>query len=350
MHSGGAIRTASLVEYLRKHYTVDLITFAPVPAAPFGDILHIDLPPHSRHPFSRLVRNAGRWLRQVPPLVDRFAGFESTMGRWMAGRRWPLALVEHFWAAPYEPLLRKHCDRVVLDLHNVESMLMSGLASPFAAPARIWEKRLLGRFDHVLTASAEDAARIDAAAVVYPNAVPARPPRPPAKVPPPPGRPVVAMSGNFEYAPNADGLRWFQRTVWPRLKRRFPAMELSLIGKGVRPVEDAVPELMNATLAIVPIFAGSGTRLKILEAWQAEIPVVSTALGAEGLGARDGRHLLLAQTAEDFEHQIAALIASPTLAANLAAAALSLLNSQFTWPAAWKRLDQAGVFRAAPGN
>lgn len=347
MHGGGPIRTASLIEYLRRYYTVDMITFAPAPAAPFGDILHIELPYHSRRGLARLGRNAWRWVRQVPPLVDRFAGFEATMARWMAGRRWPVALVEHFWVAPYVHLLRRHCDRVVLDLHNVESILMRGIASPFAAPARALEKRLLGRFDQVLTASAEDAARIDTSAVVYPNAIPVRPPRPASKAPPPPGRPVIAMSGNFEYPPNAEGLRWFERTVWPRLRRRYPAIELRLIGKGARPVEDAVAELMDASLAIVPIFAGSGTRLKILEAWQAEIPVVSTRLGAEGLGAKNGRHLLLADSADDFVHQIGALLDNPEMGRNLTSAALTLLNGQFTWPVAWKRLEQCAVFRSA---
>ena len=59
-------------------------------------------------------------------------------------------------------------------------------------------------------------------------------------------------------------------------------------------MDDAVAELARCRVAVVPLLAGSGTRLKILEAWAAGLPVVSTTIGAEGLPARDGEHLLIA--------------------------------------------------------
>ena len=62
-------------------------------------------------------------------------------------------------------------------------------------------------------------------------------------------------------------------------------------------VDDAIAEIARARVCIVPLLSGSGTRFKILEAWAAERAVVSTRIGAEGLGARNGEHLLLAEDA-----------------------------------------------------
>src|SRR5262249_57435937 len=84
----------------------------------------------------------------------------------------------------------------------------------------------------------------------------------------------------------------------PEAVRRIVAGDprIHLIG----PVEDAVAALAAAKVCIVPLLSGSGTRFKILEAWTASRPVVSTTIGAEGLGARDGEHLLVADDANAF--------------------------------------------------
>ena len=96
MYGGGPLRTVSLIEYLRQRYIVDLIVFrndypAPIPPQTFGDVLQIRLPFHSRELSARIWRNTGRLLRQVPPLVDRFAGFESQIQEWLQGKYYDVA-------------------------------------------------------------------------------------------------------------------------------------------------------------------------------------------------------------------------------------------------------------------
>jgi glycosyltransferase involved in cell wall biosynthesis len=108
-------------------------------------------------------------------------------------------------------------------------------------------------------------------------------------------------------------------------------------------IEDAVAELATARLAIVPLQAGSGTRLKILEAWQARTPVVSTRLGAEGLPVEDGLHLRLADSPEEFAQAICALWSEHPARQRLATAGEKLLNARFTWPAIWAGLDHSGA-------
>src|ERR1700688_2484559 len=105
---GGGLRSASLLEYTRAPSHVQVFSF--------------HLPHHSKSPWARAWRNGRRFIRAAPPLLDRFAGFESQLNP-VLGDRYSLGVIEHFWCAPYARALRPHCDRLVLDLHNIESQL-----------------------------------------------------------------------------------------------------------------------------------------------------------------------------------------------------------------------------------
>ena len=137
IQGGGALRTASLLHFLARDHDVDLIVFrealAPDPAAalPPGlvrEIHVINLPHHSKSQAARLIRNAARLARGIPPLVERFSGFGSEIARATQGRHYEIAVAEHFWCAPYLPQLSAVSDRTVLDLHNIESVLHEGCA------------------------------------------------------------------------------------------------------------------------------------------------------------------------------------------------------------------------------
>ncbi|HLH17276.1 MAG TPA: glycosyltransferase [Bryobacteraceae bacterium] len=370
---GGALRTASILEYLARRYATDLIVFrepgAPDPGRhlPPGlarEVTVIELPAHGRGRTARAWRNAWRLARRTPPLVDRFAGFGDAVARAVAGRSYEIGIVEHFWCAPYLTQLAPACRRTVLDLHNIESVLHGRCADVesaaagfahrmFAGAALELERTWLPRFSEVLAASEEDARTARAIApkarvTVYPNAIPARP------LPPRADEPAVVFSGNMEYHPNRSAVRWFAREVWPVLRRHRPELVWRLVGKNpeaVRefispearieatgPVEDAVAELARARVAVAPLLAGSGTRLKILEAWAAGVPVVSTTLGAEGLGARPGEHLLVADGAVAFAAAVERLLDCNDMRHSLATSARLLLEKEFTWDAAWRRL------------
>jgi polysaccharide biosynthesis protein PslH len=166
------------------------------------------------------------------------------------------------------------------------------------------------------------------------------------------------FSGNLEYHPNIEAVRWFRTRVWPRVRENAPGAEWRLLGSNpaavaaftrgdprirvVGPVEDAIASLAEAKVCIAPLLSGSGTRFKILEAWAAGRAVVSTTLGAEGLGARDGEHLLLADDPKDFADAVLRLWNDPSLRARLGDAGRSHYQDRFTWPAAWRKLDEAG--------
>lgn len=348
---GGGLRSACLLEYLRSTYEVKVAGF--------------QVPYHSRSSLARVWRNGWRFLRGVPPLLDRFQGFESQLDPFLRDRRYRVGVIEHFWCAPYAAALRPHCDRLVLDLHNVESELARTHAEAtgsftsvagrrFANAYRKLEREWIPKFDQVLVASEEDARRVEHPHVrVYPNALPEidRP-----KVP---EQNCITFSGNLEYHPNVEAVRWFHSQIWPKVRVRCPQLDWRLIGRNEHAVkniisgddrvtmtgavEDAVAAIAEARVCVVPLLSGSGTRFKILEAWAAERAVVSTTIGAEGLGARDGEHLLIADDAAQFADAILRLLGDPDLRERLGTAGRKLYRTRFTWPAAWQKLREAGL-------
>lgn len=371
---GGALRTASLLHYLAPRYEVDLLVFrqpaAPDPRISLPDHLVrsltvLDLPSNRRSVPARALRNASRVFRRVPPLVDRFAGFAPVVSRMLAGRSYELGIIEHSWAAPYLEQISPHCRRTVLDLHNVESVLHDRCAlTESGAPAlahrvfrdasRALERQWFLQFSQVLATSPQDAETVrtiapGARVTVYPNALPSTPL--PAQL----DEEAVVFSGNMEYHPNVTAVCFFREQVWPLLRERWPNLVWRLVGRNpqavarytsgdgriqvVGPVENAVAELARSRLAVVPLLSGSGTRLKILEAWAAGLPVVSTTIGAEGLPITDGQTVILANGGDDFASAVTRLLTCTDLRSALGKAGRLLLDKEFTWETAWAQLD-----------
>lgn len=158
-------------------------------------------------------------------------------------------------------------------------------------------------------------------------------------------RPDVAIfTGALSYAPNYDGMKWFIGEVWPRVRRARPGARLVITGDAgnrqlpatdgvdqVGLVDDVRPLLAAATLAVAPIFAGGGTRLKILEAMAAGTPVVATAKGAEGIDAVDGQHLLLGDEPAAFAGHVIAVLEDAALRDRLSQAAHQLVEARYDW-------------------
>lgn len=373
MHGGGALRTASLIHYLAQNYEVDLVVFhepsAPDPlgALPPGlvrDAHVIHLPHHAKTAAARVWRNGARLLRGVPPLVDRFSGCETQLAAATRGRHYSIAIAEHFWCAPYAEQLARLSDRTMLDLHNIESVLHAGCAATepwiaatahrhFQSVCLKLERKWFPRFSKLLATSEDDARRVreifpEADVVVYRNALPWTPTPDRAE------ENVVAFSGNLEYHPNQTAVRFFSERIWPNLRERWPDLVWRLIGKNPHavaqytagdariqvtgPVDDAIDELAAAKVVVSPLLTGSGTRLKILEAWAAARSVVSTRIGAEGLPARHDQNMILADNAEEFAQSISHLLGNSLVREHLGANGRSEFERNFTWEAAWRDL------------
>lgn len=184
--------------------------------------------------------------------------------------------------------------------------------------ANFVRQMLMGRFQHLLLASPSDCRSMiekypAKSFICLPNVV--RPaPRSVSEVFRDPSR--ILFVGTLCYLPNEDGIEMFAREILPRIRERDPSICFRIVGIGkservrvvgqlpgvdiVGAVADLTPEYAAASIFVVPLRAGSGTRIKILEAFTHCIPVVSTSIGAEGLAVRDGEQLLIADSPAEF--------------------------------------------------
>ena len=133
--------------------------------------------------------------------------------------------------------------------------------------------------------------------------------------------------GKMDYRPNIDAVLWFGRHVFPQIRQQQPDARFQIIGLNPHArldelrsvpgieitggVEDVRPFIAAATLYVIPLRVGGGTRFKALEAMACGKPIVSTSLGVEGIGVEDGQHLLIADTPQDFANAVLLLLADP---------------------------------------
>jgi glycosyltransferase involved in cell wall biosynthesis len=144
---------------------------------------------------------------------------------------------------------------------------------------------------------------------------------------------TLLFLGSFRHLPNQEALNWFLRGVWRKLRAAEPRVRLIVVGSDPPPahsipddpaielrgfVEDVREPLARYAVFLCPILSGSGVRVKLLEAFAAGIPVVSTRLGAEGLADKDGETCALADEPEAFAHAILGLLGDPKKAAEMA--------------------------------
>jgi glycosyltransferase involved in cell wall biosynthesis len=323
---------------------------------------------HHRKPFGPSARGMLRW-------------FTSRWPRAVAWRDWDEAAtaLAAFATPPYDVVWYSACGTwlalgdpargpAVVDLNDLEDEKLRTMRRlwrlqkrrPFssrlrrslgalldAVDERRWTRAQLLTADTaaaVLVCSDLDRARLGhPAGVVVPNAY-ELPSDDVATERIPPAAPVFTTVGLLTYPPNADAAAYFAHDVLPLVRERVPSVRFRLVGRhdggalalaelpGVEllgPVDDLDAVFESTTAVVVSLRAGGGTRIKILEAFARRLPVVSTSLGCEGLDARHGEELLVADTAPEFAAACVRLFEEPELARSLVERAHALWSSRF---------------------
>lgn len=213
---------------------------------------------------------------------------------------------------------------------------------------RRWKPRYAERYRRCLTVSAADRELLRDCSVkvrvdVSPNGVDTSVFRP---LPDERAEQAMLFVGNMGYRPNVDAVTFFCSEVLPAVRQEIPDVQLWVVGRhppaavkglegaGVHVtggVADVVPYYARSRVCVVPIRAGSGTRLKILEAMALGRAVVSTRVGCEGLDVEDGVHLEMADTPEEFAARTIGLLKAAASRRRMTAAARDFVVGNYDW-------------------
>jgi polysaccharide biosynthesis protein PslH len=247
--------------------------------------------------------------------------------------------------------------RIVVDYDDIESEMQGrtvdgmrhGIGSVLFQ-LDVWklaryERRLRQRFTSVIVARPEDRDRVgrtSGAIRVVPNGVTPQP-----RVSGVPDPTTVLFVGSFGWGPNADAVEWFATEVLPLVRRTHAAARFVAVGRrgnaawadrmvalGVelyQSVPDLVPYYEQATIVVAPVRAGSGTKLKVLEAMMFGRPLVASPIAMEGIDATDGDAVLVAATPEQFADAVRRLFDDPAAGRRLADRARAIFDAQYTW-------------------
>jgi glycosyltransferase involved in cell wall biosynthesis len=336
-------------------------TIADTPAHRF-----IPVERHGGYRLQDLVRGA---IGPLPFSVLNYtrSGMSEILQQLFRKQAFDIAILEGVQLGGYLSLLRSAECRpaVVCDWHNVESEILerySANAGAQSAARKLYARMAAGKLEryerwfvnqcdmHVVVSERDRDALVHRygstrPVVLVDNGVPLD--YFSAAEGPAPKRFRVLFSGAMDYHANVEAAAWFAAGAWPAIRSAAPDTVFSIVGRkptqavaalAAQPgievtgtVPDVRPYYREALVAVVPLRVGGGTRIKILEAMAAGVPVVSTGLGAEGLAAVPGEHYVLADSAGEISAAVTALLRDPEKSARLSDAGRELIRRRYDW-------------------
>ncbi|MBK8392334.1 MAG: glycosyltransferase [Saprospiraceae bacterium] len=245
--------------------------------------------------------------------------------------------LETLYLSPYIDLIKQHSDAIVtMRSHNIEFEIWERISqgtgflpkklylNHLTKKLKKYELEKLNDYDYLLAISQRDLDQFKK--LGYKNGAMATPiglQLDNYKINQQTVNKSICFIGAMDWIPNAEGFNWFLEKVWPLVHKANPEAQFHVAGRNTPPdllalksdnvfihgeVDDAIEFIGNHDLMVVPLFSGSGMRVKIIEAMALEKCIVSTSLGAEGINVTDGANISLADDAETFAAQILALI------------------------------------------
>jgi glycosyltransferase involved in cell wall biosynthesis len=376
LNSGGRIRSYHLLRELAAQHEVHLLTLSHEPEfqRPSALAEGRQSPPETLRKMCRTIRTvpatarpegtAHRLRRLLHNPSDILIGrsspdMEAELCTALGREPFDLVFLDEMGTERYLGLLAGQ--RMVLSKHNCEWRLLRQQTRYKASRPWAWalswleteavrrpENAVASQVHRVLVASQADRAALQKAAPyvridVIPNGVNVAEYTPTSSQ----GHHRLLFIGAMFWYPNVDAMRWFCRTIWPRVQRAKPAACFDWVGCGpaarIPPLDstrsvqvipdapDVRPYLARAAAFVVPLRIGAGTRLKILEAMAAGRAVVSTSVGAEGLELQPGQEFLLADSPTDFAAACTQLLGDHARRDRLGLMGRRAVESRYDW-------------------
>ena len=390
--AGPKVKTWHVLRYLiQRGHEVTLVTFFRDEEAQYLDTLKERCAQVVAIPIRRSRRtDVVYWLKSHltgrPFIVERddLAPFRQAVQKIVAEKAIDVIHADQLTMAQFALPPKRHVGRwpaTIFDAHNAVWTIIERLKDNARLPlkpvlaletkrVRRHEGQILRAFDHVLAVSEPDAQALVTAwqdstpeaalrekITVIPIAVDATALTPVERLR---GSKNILTLGTLHYPPNADGIRWFANEVFPRIQQSQPEATLTIVGKnppadflelaGRRPgtirvtgyVPDLTPYMAESALMVVPVRAGGGIRVRILDAFARAMPVVTTTVGLEGIQAQPGRDVLVADGAADLAEAVIQLMQNEQLQGSLAQNGRRLAETKYDWQIVLKALD--GVY------
>lgn len=388
LDAGPKVRAYYVLRHLARRHTVTLVSFVRPTDTPAA-IAHLQTYCEAVHPVpmvrSRLKDLAwlGKSLVTNQPFIivrDWVQPMADLLAKLCADHHSFDAIhADQLWMAPYALWARRHLPetpRLTLDQHNAVYLIPQRMAEGESNPVKRillhWEAYKVARyeaaicrqFDHVTWLTEEDYRAVFELAPASVSPLPKTAVIPLCVDPeaePPIQRQAqakrITFIGGLHYPPNAQGICWFAQEVFPQILAAAPDTILTVIGKQPPPllqrvgipaqnlaipgfVADVRPYLAESAAFIVPLQAGGGMRVKILDAWRWGVPVVSTSVGAEGIHRQPGQNIFLADTPAAFAQAIVRLRQQPAVGTQMASAGRAWVTTHYNWQAQYQSWNQ----------
>lgn len=367
---GGQIRTLEMIRRLHAWHQVDFIALTdgtqPEGPARAGEYSRRHYAIAHRAPDKRSAAFALQLMKGLvsprPVSIDRWQSeaMRQRIAQLDAAEHYDAIVCDFLFSAPNLPDLK----RAILFQHNVEAMIWQRHAEHGATPLhrayfrmqhrrmKDYEGQVCRSVRRVIAVSEQDARTMEndygiSGVAPVPTGVDCDYFRPPEAAP---RKTDLVFLGSMDWLPNIDGALWFTAEILPLIRREFPECTLALAGRSPTPalrelaardprltvtgtLPDVRPWLHGASVSIVPLRIGGGTRLKIYESMAAGVPVVSTAVGAEGLDVASGETIRLADTPDAFAAACCRLLSDQAERQRIARQAMRMVADRYSWDA-----------------
>jgi len=302
------------------------------------------------------------FFTSVPYFVERFINesYKKELIRQIRVSKPDIIQIEGIYLCPYITTIRKYSTaKIVLRSHNVEYLLWQNIAhnehnlfkkvylNLQASRLKKFEIKQLDQVDGVTTVTEHDLLVLrkhvpSMKAMVIPYAI---------EISTSPSQHNLNLKdlfffGALDWIPNQEAITWFVKIVWPKIHKELPDMQLHIAGRNAplqlinclktQPgiffhgeISDAKLFTKQFTFAVVPLFSGSGIRVKIIEGMEQGKVVIASAKAISGIPAVDGEHLLLAESADEYLNHVKNLISNPNLVRKISGNAMQLVQERF---------------------
>jgi glycosyltransferase involved in cell wall biosynthesis len=279
--------------------------------------------------FSRKPYNAVRFIS---------GSFKKELIKLLKGKQFDVIQLEGLYVCPYIPVIRKYSNaKIVYRAHNIEHEIWERTAAMAKGWEKIYfrilsrrikklEKGMMNRYDLLVPITERDGKILDElgnkkprhvsqtgidSSVLIPNSKKLK-------------HPTLFHIGSLDWTPNQEGLIWFLEKCWPKINDKFPEIKFYIAGRNAPywfkrkmdlpnvvfegEVPDAYDFMNSKSIMVVPLFSGSGMRIKIIEGMALGKPIITTSIGTEGISTTAGENIMLAETADEFVSSISELI------------------------------------------